>query len=118
MLAFFRNRAHAAPVLDSFVEQSPIALAEISNTHYIVHANDAFRDLLRISRQEYTNKTILDFFSEQDKTRFAELISQTRDEKPAKGNLPFTLHALDGQEINVSLHVTLMKPNKKQRERL
>ncbi len=118
MLGIFSSKFPLSHLLDAFVSECPIALAEVNQTRHIIQANAAFCDLLHVSDPEYKQKTILEFLDENDRGRFTEALTQAKTAKSAKGNLPFTLHTPDRQEVNVSLHVTLIPAQGRQSEKL
>lgn len=96
--------------INSFIEQSPIAIVRLSTDGEIVEANNAFQRLMQ--DQLPSNRTIrlIEFVDQEDRARFTETIHHLTVNHEERTPLSMTLRLPNGTVLMVSCYFSLMQP--------
>jgi two-component system, cell cycle sensor histidine kinase and response regulator CckA len=119
MLGFFADGKHAGrAMLDAFVAECPIALAEVTCDLSIVQTNKAFHTLLGLQGNTAAGTSILTYLDEADKTRFQEAVKTACGQHISKNHAAFTLSNAQKQDVGISLHISIMAGGSNQPDRV
>ena len=118
MFGFTKNTLQPDTLLNHFINQSPIAMAELDTESYeVINSNEAFRTMLHLDVSDATT----DFISrieEADRSSFTDAVRATLQDDASQEALHHTLSTADKHHINAELYLANMTIEDGQKPRL
>lgn len=96
--------------INSFIEQSPLAILRMDRTGTIIEANGAFRRLVHDQLAPNQSAKLADFLDADDKIRFRESLEKLVNQREAVAPQTISLRLPGNETVIVYCYITLMQP--------